>query len=142
MDTLNERVTATLNTHQQSSAKITKQNSAAAAPVKMLGKQHNDMTARVSFLEDQLKMLRDEKREADELAHNFELQIIALRDDNENLKQVRGPTYAQDINQNPQYRNLNEKYELANDTIRDLHNKIDIDQQQFKKADDELCRKA
>jgi chromosome segregation ATPase len=63
----------------------------------MLGSQHNNVAAKVSFLNDQLKMMKDEKIESDELAYRLELQVNALTEENSNLKTIRGPTYAQDI---------------------------------------------
>lgn len=94
----------------------------------MLGSHHNDLSARLLFLEDQLKMLRNEKLEADDQAYRSEMKVQMLTEENQQLKQMR-PAYTQDISQNPNYRILNEKYELAQDQIRDLNNRLHLSAQ-------------
>lgn len=106
----------------------------------MLGTQHNDLAAKVQFLEDQLKMLRQEKQEADDIAHRLEMKVQILEEENQQVKLMR-PAYSQDVTQNPSYRILNEKYEIAQNQIKDLNNRLHLSAEQLRKQEEEVLRK-
>lgn len=69
------------------------------------------------------------------------MQIKALTDETKQLKEMRGAAYTQDCSQHPQFRVLNEKYDVAQYEIKDLTNRLNLYTDNVKKLQDELQRK-